>query len=89
MTDQDITELLAHPRVQRMLRRMAQQEARKAILEKEEPKAPRGHVSINKAAELLGYTNATIRTYKCTGQLAGKHGYVTIESMDALKRKRK
>lgn len=87
MTEEQISEVLVNPRVQRMIRRIAQEEARRAILAKDEPQAPRGHVSIAKAAELLGYAEQTIRAYKSQAKLKGHRGWVSIESIEVLKRK--
>ncbi|MBS1942586.1 MAG: hypothetical protein JST38_17080 [Bacteroidetes bacterium] len=86
MSEQDIIELLAHPMVRHMVRRLANQEARKVLLAKEEPQAPRGHVSIAKAAELLGYAEQTIRAYKSQAKLRGHRGWVSIESIERMKR---
>lgn len=87
MTEQELIELITHPMVQRMVRRLAHQEARNVLLAKEEPQAPLGHVSIAKAAQMLGYANQTIRAYRCNGKLQGERGWITIASIDKLKRK--
>lgn len=87
MTETELIELITHPIVQRMVRRLAREEARSVILAKEEPQAPRGHVSIAQAAEMLGYAPQTIRAYKATGKLKGKRRWVAIESIDRLKRR--
>mgnify|MGYP001161959840 CR=1 FL=1 len=88
MTETELIELITHPMVQRMVRRLAREEARAAILAKEEPQAPRGHVSITKAALMLGYAKSSVRSYKCNGLLQGKRGYVTIASVDRLLKRR-
>lgn len=88
MTDQDIIELLCHPRVRHMVRRIAKEEAGKALLSNSEPEAPRGMVSYKRAMELLGYSNQTIRAYRSQGLLKGGRGYVTIDSLMALAKKR-
>lgn len=86
MTEEQISEVLVNPRVQRMIRRIAQEEARRAILTKDEPQAPRGHVSIAKAAELLGYAEQTIRAYKSQGKLKGYRRWVSVQSIETMKR---
>lgn len=89
MTDQEITELMAYPRVRQTILRLARQEATRIVLKHAKPaSAPPDSITYVQAAQLLGMKESTIRTYVCRGQLKGGNGYVTVSSCARFKRKK-
>lgn len=98
MTDQELSEILAHPRIRSFVERVAEEAATRAIAQmlerkkanvtQQERPAAEGDVNYENAAAFIGCTIGSIRTYACTGALKrGKLRYtVTMESCLQLKR---
>lgn len=90
MTEDDITALLAHPRVRTMVRALANAEARSMV---EHYLAKPGDklrwLSYAEAERKLGFTAQTVRVYVSYGKLTGGNGRVTEASVEALLAKRK
>lgn len=96
MTDQELSELLAHPRVRAYVERVAKEAAIEAVSKVNvivqskavQPKpAADGDVNYIMAAAIIGCTYGSIRYYVCCGKLAkGKLPFtVTLESCITFK----
>lgn len=85
MTDEQVTALLSHPRVQRTIRSLANAEARSLIEHYVSlPEARIQWVTYREAARLLGVKEQTIRLYVCYHKLEGGNGRITKASLDIL-----